>query len=167
MGVTTITREQLSQSQAIRTVRRIGLTVDLTPASAGNGANLFNVINGPVLVYRIIGLITTVIGAGAAVPRLQFLSGATLTGLCAAAASIATLGVGTLFTWTGLLAGLLTPNVGLGHLDLTAAEAGFASPITLGTGSIRLTNAVSAVSGIIDWYIAYMPLRSDGVVTPG
>lgn len=147
-----------------KVVLRAGLALDLTPASAGNGAALFTISGGPVLVYALFGQITTVIGAGAAVPRLQFLSGATLSGLCAAAASIATLPVSTLLTWTGLLAGLLTPGVGLGHLDLTGAEAGFSSPLTFGVGSVRLTNAVSAVSGVIDWYLAYEPCTPAALV---
>jgi len=161
---TQFTRTQLTQTRALRSVRRVGLAADLTPASAGNGAALFTV-TGPVLVYALFGEITTVIGAGLAVPRLQFLSGATLSGLCAAAASIAALPVSTLLRWTGLLAGLLTPGVGLGHLDLTGAEAGFASPLVFGAGTVRLTNATSAVSGIIDWYITYLPLVDTTVVT--
>ncbi|MDP2729126.1 MAG: hypothetical protein Q8O55_01430 [Dehalococcoidales bacterium] len=166
MGIRQEIADILSRQRKV--VRRAGVTLDLTPASAGNGANLFNILGGPVLVYALFGECTVNIGGGAAVPRLQFLSAAaTLSGLCVAATTIAAVVAGTLLTWTGLLAGLLTPAVGLAHLDLTGAEAGFNSPLTFGIGSVRLTNAVSAVSGIIDWYLAYEPCTPQSLVTPG
>ena len=85
-------------------------------------------------------------------------------GLCAAAASIATFAVNVSLTWTGLLAGLLTPGVGVGHLDLTGAEAGFFAPLSFTNGTIQLTNGTEAGSGVIDWYISYLPLNEDGLV---
>lgn len=161
---TQYTRAQLAQTRAYRTVRRPGLFTDID----GTGANLFTITGGPVLVYSLVGHVTTVIGAGLAVPQLWFTptGGGGVTALCDAAASIAADAVNTLYTWTGLLAGLLTPGVGIGHLDLTGAEAGFVSPLTLTAGVISLVNAVTAVSGVIDWYIAYLPFADATVITP-
>lgn len=161
------TRAQLAQTRIYRTARRVGLAGDITPAVLTPGTALFTITGGPVQVYRIIGHVTTVIGGGLAVPQLAFLptGGGAITDLCAAAASIAADAVNTLYTWTGLLAGLLTPGVGIGHLDLTGAEAGFASPITMTAGSINLINAVSAVTGVIDWYISYLPFADATVIT--
>jgi hypothetical protein len=90
--------------------------------------------------------------------------GGALTYLCAAAAAINAIAVNVLFTWTGLLAGLLTPGVGVGHLDLTGAEAGFTAPLTFVPGVIALTNATDAVTGVIDWFITYTPVAPGGVI---
>ena len=158
------TRAQLTQTRIYRSVRRPGLYTDID----GTGADLFTITGGPVLVYALFGHVTTLIGAGLAVPDLSFTptGGGALTALCAAAASIANDAVNTLYTWTGLLAGLLTPGVGIGHLDLTGAEAGFASPITLTAGVISLVNAVDSVAGVIDWYITYLPFADATIITP-
>lgn len=157
------TRAQLTQNRSLLCARRPGLYTDID----GTGADLFTIANSPVLVYALFGHVTTVIGAGLAVPQLQFTptGGGAQTVLCAAAASIDGDAVNTLYTWTGLIAGLLTPGVGIGHLDLTGAEAGFAHPITFTPGVIALTNAVDALSGVIDWYIVYLPMLSTGIIT--
>lgn len=163
--MTTANRTALFQSRAFRTVKRVGTTLDLTPASVGNGASLFTV-TGVVEVSQLFGVITVVIGAGLAVPRLQFLnSAAGLVALCAAAASIATLGVDTILTWTGLAAGLLTPSTVIGAGGGSAAEV-FTGTLKLSNGSVRLTNAVSAVSGKIDWYCRYIPVSDGALVVP-
>ena len=158
------TRAQLAQARIYRTARRPGLFTDID----GTGADLFTIAGGPVQLIALFGHVTTVIGAGLAVPDLSFTptGGGALTALCAAAAAINLDAVNTLYTWTGLLAGLLTPGVGIGHLDLTGAEAGFNSPITLTAGVISLVNGVTAVSGVIDWYVAYLPLLDASVITP-
>ncbi len=164
--MTTSNRTALFQSRAFRTVKRVGTTLDLTPASAGNGAALFT-ITGVVEVVQLFGRVTVVIGAGAAVPRLQFLnSAAALVALCVAATTITTLGVDTIFAWTGLIADLLTPSTIIGSGGGTAAEVGLANSLKFGPGTIRLTNAVSAVSGKIDWYCRYIPVDDNGLVVP-
>lgn len=161
--VTRYTRDQLTQARVLRSVRRPGLYTDID----GTGADLFTITGGPVLVWRLFGHVTTLIGAGLAVPQLWFTptGGGAITALCAAAASIAADAVNTLYTWTGLLAGLLTPGVGIGHLDLTGAEAGFASPIAMTAGVISLVNAVDALAGVIDWYITYLPMADTTIIT--
>ena len=157
------TRAQLFQSHMYRTVRRQGQAVDLQ----GAAANLFSV-DGIAEVYYMFGVVTTLIGAGLAVPRLQFTpteSGAQV-GLCAAAASIATDVAGTIYTWTGLIAGQLTPGAVLGISDVNANADWAGGFITLTAGIIQLTNAVDALAGVIDWYIMYLPQLPGTVITP-
>lgn len=162
--MTTLTRTQLvAQTRQHRTVRRRGLGLELGTATF----NIFTITDGPVLLYRLIGHCTELI-AGAALPRLAFTptGGGAQTFMCAAAADINTDAINTLYTWTGLLAGLLTPGVGIGHLDLTAAEEGFFAPICYTSGVIAITDATAAavVTGVIDWYITYLPLNAAGLI---
>lgn len=165
---TQYTRAQLLQApqgRAKLSVRRVGLAGDIEPAHLTPGTVLFTITGGPVEIHSLFGLITTVIGAGAAVPQLAFKPAVgAISDLCAAAADISTLPAETLFTWTGLLAGLLTPCVGLGHLDLTGAEAGFVSPLTIVPGTINLINAVGGTTGVIDWYITYLPIGATSLI---
>ena len=160
---TQFTRTQLTQTRQFRTVRRAGVALELGTATF----NIFTITGGPLLVYSIIGHCTELI-AGTAIPRLQFTptGGGAQTGLCAAAADIDADAINTLYTWTGLLAGLLTPCVGIGHLDLTAAQAGFALPLTFTSGVIALTDAtgVAVTGGLIDWYITYLPINTAGLI---
>ncbi len=157
------TRAQLFQSHTYRTVRRQGQAVDL----AGAAVNLFNV-SGVVEVHYMFGVCTTLIGAGAAVPRLQFTPtvGAAQVPLCAAAASIATDVAGTIYTWTGLVAGQLTPGGALGMSDVNGNSDWAGGFIVLTAGAIQLTNAVDALAGVIDWYIMYLPQLPGTVITP-
>jgi len=115
------------------------------------------------------GVVTTVIGAGLCVPRIQFTPtvGAVQVPLCAAAASIAADAAGTIYTWTGLLAGQLTPGGALGMSDVNANSDWAGGVITLTAGAIELTNAVDAVSGVIDWYVLYLPQVTGSLITSG
>ena len=155
------TRGQLTQARIYRAVRRQGLYTDI---DGGAATPLFTITGGPVQLIAIVGHVTTVIGAGAAVPNLSFTptGGGGITELSDAAASIANDAVNTMYQYSGLLAGLLTPGVGIGHLSCDA-ELGFIDPITLCAGVISLVNGVDAVSGVIDWYIMYLPM-ADGTV---
>lgn len=157
---TVLTRAQILQNQSIKTVRRAGLAADLV---AGADFNIFNV-SGVVEVYNFFGVVTTVIGAGAAVPRVQFTpTGGAQTPLCAAAASIATDAVGTIYTVIGgATATQLAPTAALGYAD--AAETAWVGPWILPAGIIAITNAVAS-TGIVDWYISYVPLVNTTVIT--
>ena len=160
---TQYTRAQLTQTHALRTVRRPGVALELGTATF----DIFTITNGPVLVYGIIGHATELI-AGTALPTLQFTptGGGAQTEMCDSAADIDTDAINTLYTYTGLLAGLLTPCVGIGHLDLTGDQASFAHPITVTSGVIAVTDAtgVAVTGGLIDWYITYLPLNALGLI---
>lgn len=108
--------------QQLRVVRRAGIAATDLPG----GAN-FNIFGfaAPILVRMIFGVVTTVIGAGAAVPRLQFTpTGGAMTPLCAAAAAINADAVGTVYTYPlGTTAAVLAPTAALGYAD--TAESGW------------------------------------------
>ena len=152
-----------TQSREILTVRRPGLALDIEPAGT---ADLFTITDGPVLLYRLFGVITTLIGAGAVTLRFAFLptGGGAQTNMSAISAAINTVAQNICIGWDGALLGVPTVGAGIGHLDLTGAEAGFASPITCTSGTIRLVAAVGGTTGVIDWYISYLPLNADGLI---
>jgi len=157
------TRAQLFQSRTFRTVRRAGLYADIDGVG---DANLFNV-SGVCAVHYMFGVITTVIGAGLAVPQLQFTPtvGAVQVPLSAAAAAINAAAAGSIITWTGLLGGALTVGGALGMSDVNANSDWAGGVITLVAGIIQLTNAVDAVSGVIDWYVMYLPQIAGSLIT--
>ena len=149
--------------QQLRVVRRAGIA--LTDLPGGAAFNIFN-LPAAVLVRQIWGIVTTVIGAGAAVPRIQFTpTGLAQVPLCAAAASIATDAVGTVYTYPlGTIAAVLAPSPAIGMAD-TAATGWTGDYTILMGGIIAITNAVAS-TGVIDWYIAYIPCTPEAVVTP-
>ena len=146
-----------------RVVRRAGIAA--TDLPGGAAFNIFN-LAGMVMVRQIWGVVTTVIGAGAAVPRIQFTpAGLAQVPLCAAAASIATDAVGTVYTYPlGTIAAVLAPSPAIGMAD-TAATGWTGDYTLLLAGIIAITNAVAS-TGVIDWYIAYIPCTQASVVTP-
>ena len=160
---TQFTREQLTQTRQLLTVRRAGVALELGTATF----NIFTITNGPVFVFGLVGHSTELI-AGTALPQLEYLpvGGGAQSDLCAAAADIDTDAINTVYGWTGLIAGLLTPGVGIGHLDLTAAQANFLCPLTVHTGTIIVTDATAAAvtGGLIDWYITYIPFLATGLI---
>lgn len=157
------TRAQLFQSRTFRTVRRAGLYADIDGVG---DADLFNV-SGVCAVHYIFGIVTTVIGAGLAVPRLQFTPtvGAVQIPLSGAALSIAGDVAGSIYTWTGLLGGALTVGAALGMSDVNANSDWAGGVITVAAGVIQLTNGVDALSGVIDWYAMYLPQLAGSLIT--
>jgi len=149
--------------QQLRVVRRAGIAA--TDLPGGAAFNIFNVA-GPIMVKQIWGQVTTIIGAGAAVPRIQFTpTGGAQVPLCAAAASIATDVVNTVYTYPlGTIAAVLAPSPAIGMAD-TAATGWTGDYTILVAGIIAITNAVVS-TGVIDWFIAYIPATSGSIVTP-
>ena len=155
-------REQLfAQTRAMSTVRRPGIAADLDGAA---DKNLFTV-DGLCAIYYMFGVCTTLIGAGLCVPGIQFTptAGAVQVALCLAAASIATDAAGTIYVWDGLVGGQLVPCAALGMA--AADEGAWAGAITtLPAGVIELTGAVDALAGVIDWYVAYLPVVAGSTI---
>ena len=156
------TRVEAAQSRRFRVVRRAGAYADISFAAAI--VDLFDV-SGLCAVYYMFGVCTTVIGAGVCTPRIQFTPtvGAARVPLCLAAAAINADAAGTIYTWDGLLGGQLAPGAALGASDALATWAG--GFITLAAGVIDLDVAVDAVSGVIDWYVMYLPIAAGAVIT--
>jgi hypothetical protein len=171
MSVTSLIR-QISTQQT-RILKCPGLATDLAPATVGT--TLYTISGDPILVHYLFGVVSTVIGAGLARPFLQLTCnaayGGTVVPMCALSASIATDAVGTVYTWDGTAAGLLTPKAVVG-IKSTAEATGVWGPATgagdfiiLVPGIIQIVNTVSAVTGVIDWYLGYEPGSSACQVT--
>ncbi len=146
-----------------RRVRRFGDAVadDLGSATF----DIFEINAGDVLITGFYGVVTTLIGANAAVPRVQHTpDGGALTPMSGIAASIATDAVDTIYTWDGVIASLLAPagvaSVGVGHASFSVNYQ------ILVPGVISITNTVAADAGVIDWVIHYVPLDTDSVIIP-
>ncbi len=123
--------------------------------------NLFRIRNGIVLVTQLIGHVVTGI-TNAVVPILTFDPD---TGAAAACATImltmAGFAPGTVIVWGGTRAGAApVPAAALGMA--AAGETVMAGNfIILVPGLLYYTNAVVDTTGIMDWYINYIP------ATPG
>lgn len=157
------TRAQLFQSRTFRTVRRPGLYEDIDDVGV---VNLFNV-SGVCAVHYMFGVVTTTIGAGLALPQLHFTPtiGAGQIPLSGASLSIAGDVAGTIYTWTGILNGLLTVGAVLGISDVNATSDWAAGVITLPAGVINLITSADALSGVIDWYVMYLPQVAGSLIT--
>jgi len=155
---TRYTRAELLQTNSFQTVRRPGLAGDL----AGD-YNIFTV-TGVVTVSHCFGIITTVI-AGAAVPFLQIATAVPVATvpLCALHASLDTLVSGIIIGWNGIDGTALTESA-IGALDINAARTWAGGLIVLTEGVISVDNATPA-TGILDWYITYLPMSLDGEIT--
>lgn len=126
--------------------------VQTTPS--GGADALFTVTGGPILVKKIIGIVTTVL-AGAANGTLQ----ATVTEPAATVAISTTVAIdndaaGTSYRFIGAT-GVLTPvSAGVVRIDpVTTADCEFLVPI----GNINFLTS-GAMTGVITWYCSYIPL---------
>ena len=163
MPGTRYTRDQLYQARTFKTVRRAGVALELGTATF----NSFTIANSPVQIVDLFGRCTQLI-AGTALPRIQFTpTGGALVPLCAAAVDIDTDAVNTIYTWSGLIAGVLTPSVQIGAADIAATANWGGGNLKLVPGVISITDATAAAvtGGLIDWYITYLPLLDTGTIT--
>ncbi len=145
----------------IKVERRAGAAVDWT---AGANFNIFTVQGDAVLVFNIWGIVTTLMGAGAAVPRFTFTpTGGAAVNMSAAMATIAADVAGSIYVWDGVTATVPAPAAQIGWAD--SAEFGWnGDPGVLPAGVIRITNAVVCDAGVVDFYIAYLPCSDDSQV---
>ena len=126
--------------------------VQTTPS--GGADALFTVTGGPILVKKIIGIVTTVL-VGAANGTLQ----ATTTDPAATVAISTTVAIdndasGTSYRFIGAT-GVLTPvTAGVVRIDpVTTADCEFLVPI----GNINFLTS-GALTGVITWFCSYIPL---------
>ena len=137
-----------------------GVTLDLTPATTGR--TLYTITGDPIIVFNIYGVCSTAIGGGAARPFLQLTPiaayGAAALPICALHATIAALNAGDIVCMTGVAIGVLTTQAVTGiHSTNEATGLWGGDTMTMVPGVIQIVNTVSAVSGIIDWYLDYQP----------
>jgi hypothetical protein len=161
MGLAALIKTALLQQEKV--CRRAGLGADWT---AGVAFNIFNV-PCPIIIKYMFGVVTTLMGAGAAVPRIQHTPATvlgTMVPLSAAMADISTDVAGSIYMWTGALGAVPAPGAVIGAADI-AASALWAGNVILYPGVISITNAVACNAGIVDWYIVYYPCQPM-LVTP-
>lgn len=134
-----------SQEQSIQKV--------MTTPSGGADA-LFTITGGPILVKKIVGIVTTIL-AGTANGTLQ----ATTTTPAATVGLSTTVAIsddaaGTSYRFVGAT-GVLTPvTAGAVIIDpVTVADCEFLVPI----GNINFLSS-AAMTGVITWYMSYVPL---------
>ncbi|KKN15908.1 hypothetical protein LCGC14_0981310 [marine sediment metagenome] len=146
--------QKMNFLQQMKITRRGGAAVDWT---AGANFNIFQVQGDAVLVVNLFGIVTTLMGAGAAVPQYTFTpTGGAAVGMSAAMATIATDVAGSVYVWDGVTATIPAPAAQIGWAD--SAEAGWnGDPGILPVGIIRITNAVVCDAGVVDYYICYIP----------
>lgn len=159
---TLFTREELLQTQTFQTTRRPGLVADFVP---GADFDIFTV-TGVVVVSDIFGIVTTVIGAGALLPFLEITTvvPAATVPLCAVVGAAINGDVaGTIYRWSGLVAGALTVAA-VGASDIAAAITWAGGLIVLTDGVINVDTAVAG-TGVIDWYVTYLPMTPASAIT--
>lgn len=163
MTIARVNRDQLFQSQQCNTLRRPGVATDIT---GGADFNIFNV-SGMIEIVYMFGVITTAISAHAVVYQVQFTPtvGGGQVALSAAHATMTGALAGIILTWDGLTAGALTSSGALGVSDIDATSAWLGNVINIPAGIIAITNAVAGTDGIVDWYIAYIPMLATTLVT--
>ena len=141
-----------------------------TAAEWLTGANfdLFVITGGPILVRYLYGVVSTLMGAGAAVPQLRYtsLDGAVATVMDLAMATIATDIAGSVYVWSGAVGGQMAPTAALGFADAAEyAWQALANFTILAPGTIDIVNAVSIDAGVVDWYLTWIALQSGCAVT--
>ena len=138
------------------------VTVAAATWAAGAAFDLFQITGGPIIVEYIFGHVTTLMGAGACLLRLQHTPnvaiyvGSAIIPLCAAAASIAADPVDTLWVWSGLDGGAIAPTAKVGICDTTEnAWMGSNGSLVLVEGMISQTSAVVVNAGEADFYMLW------------
>jgi len=151
-----------SYQVSVKGAVNIGVLADMQASPV----NLFRVFTGPVLVTQLWGRVTAAV-TNAVVPILTFDPD---TG---AAAAIATIMLtcagdqpGSIYIWDGSRAGaapVVTAALGMAAAGETTMAGNF---VILVPGLLYYTNAVVDTTGIVDWYINYIPMADGARVDP-
>lgn len=121
--------------------------------------DLFTITGGSVKLTSLVGLITTVIAAGANNAKLVFTpTGGSAVDLCAVV-DIASGAVGKFLTITGVKANAMALSADAGVCVNAVAMA----PIILAPGVISL-NCSAGTTGVIDFYIGFESLAPDVII---
>lgn len=155
-----LSREQLFQNRAYKTVMRPGILDEIVVSAF---IDIFDV-SGPVQVIALFGIARTIIG-GAGQPRLDFTEPAvpTITALSTAAAIVAQ--INDILSWDGAVGSSIAPGDVPGVFDAT--ESAWLGYMLLTTGTISVHEFVDAAgcTGTIDWYMAYLPILDTSIIT--
>lgn len=148
--------------QSEKGIVRVGTNADWDP---GGNFNIFTIAGGPILLYSMFGHVRVACTGNVLVPRID------LDPTIGAATAICTLAVGaiwplgTILTWSGLLAGVLAPTAAVGHGQAGVVESFDGGPIIMMPGVMLITNATADVTAEIDWYMTYKPVLETCLVT--
>jgi len=152
----------IHQAKGLRRPGRVGdWSIGATPF------NIFGIVGGSIIVKALYGHATLAAAGAAQTPRMSYNPTANpgVVNISAAVGAAAT-PINTLFTWSGVAAGLLTRSA-LGWMDATTVTEAFVGGyMTFGPGIIGVTNAAAADADlVVDWYIFYEAVGIDTVVS--
>ena len=135
------------------------IQIEKSDGACLNGSDLlFTVTGGPIMMYRLIGVVTTDIGANAATCHIDYTTttpAATTTAL-STTVNIETDAAGTTYNFTNVAVPVLTPTTN-GVVQTT--QALWLLPI----GGM-FAHCSAANTGNIKWYLAYVPLSPNSEV---
>ncbi len=136
-------------------IARIGTNGDYTP---GGNFNIFTV-TGQVVVTNMWGHVRVACTGALLVPLPTHTPtiGAAGSAICTVAVG-AIWPLGTVLTWSGLLAGVLAPTAGVGHGQAGVVESFDGGGIILMPGILSIVNATADATAVIDWYVTYKPV---------
>lgn len=155
-----LSREQLFQNRAFKTVMRPGILDEIITNA---DIDLFNV-SGSVIVTSLFGIARTAI-AGGGTPNLQFTEPAVPTTTDMSLAGVLAAQINDVCSWDGDAGGAIVAGAVPGVF--LAAESAWAGYIILSAGIISIIEAggINPNTGTIDWYISYLPLLAATVIT--
>ncbi len=141
---------------------RIGTNGDYTP---GGNFDIFN-FAGPVVLTAMWGHVRVACTANILVPLPTHTPtiGAAGSAICTVAVG-AIWPLGTVLTWSGLLAGVLAPTAGVGHGQAGVVESFDGGGIILEAGVLSIVNATADATAVIDWTIMFKPVDASANVT--
>lgn len=155
-----------------KTVRRVGQAAgvggDWSPAA---DFGIFTIAGGPIKITSMFGHVTAVFAGANAIPLITY---GAANALCVVAVAAA-FALNSLLVWDGSLtavSGVLRATAALAHSQSTgsvgtaATAESWAGPILCLPGQINIVNAGGAAdaTGVVDWYLSYIPLTSNATV---
>ncbi len=156
---------QLAQNSfqvGIKGARNVGVLTDMQASPV----NLFRVSTGPVLVSQLWGFVNTGI-TNAVVPILTFNPDVgALAAIATIMVTMAGVNPGAIVTWGGTRAGAApdeTAALGMAAAGETLMVSDY---VILVPGLLYYTNGVVDTTGIMDWYINYIPCTPGARVDP-
>jgi len=164
-----------SYESSCKGAHRVGVADELAGIAAGAGTvtiPLFTVIGGPVIITNMWGMVTVIIAAAAGTGCTPILdhtpaSAAPLAAICTVAVDIDSDAVGSMYTWSGAVGGVLGPATQMGVSSV--AETLFVGEyLVLVPGVINVGNAGNdaGMTGTIDWYLNYIPCAPGSFIEP-
>jgi hypothetical protein len=119
---------------------------------------LFTVAGGPIMITEFVGIVTTLIGGAANMTIQETTTAPAATTVFSTTVAIDDDAVGTSYTFTAASPSVLTPTTA--GVIPNVPRLGWLAPI----GTIQALGS-AAQDGVIAWYMSYVPLTPDSVVT--